>query len=593
VATQTGTPPGRMLAFGLALVAVLFAIMFGTGNTTPQLGLDLRGGTQVTLTPKLIEGSTGKITKKNLDTAVNIIRQRVDGIGVAEAEVATEGNNIVISVPGKGRNEVLDVVGTTALLRFRQVLQVEPVQPVAQPPTAATPSAAATPSGSAKPKATATPKASASAQGRALSHALVTGTSPTPAPTSAPTSTAAPTSTPSAGASASASPGVVAGVVTPPPRYTTLAQAQAAFPKFTCSSEKPDDTSPDYYLLACDKEQASKFILEKAKVNGTDLKGASAGIPQQSIGNEWQVQLQFKGGGTSRWGKLTTDVTKLPDVPSCGPPTGCNAVAVVLDGVVQSYPRIVEPILGGDAQITGNFSEKEASDLANVLKYGALPIQFERQQVVTVSATLGQDQLDAGLLAGAIGLILVILYSLIYYRGLGLVTIASLIIAGALTYSTVVLLGHAISYTLTLAGIAGVIVAIGITADSFIIYFERLRDEVREGRTLRSAVERGWTRAVRTILAADFISLLAAGVLYFLSIGSVRGFAFTLGLSTLIDILVVFVFTKPIVTLMVRSKFFGSGKPWTGLSAHQLGSVKAAVVERERHPRRRPRVGEV
>ena len=582
MATQTGTPPGRLLALGLGLVVLLFGIMFGTSNTTPQLGLDLRGGTQVTLTPKLIEGTEGKITQKNLDTAVNIIRQRVNGIGVAEAEVATEGNNIVISVPGKGRNEVLDVVGTTALLRFRQVLQVDSVQPVAQPASSATPSGTATPSASAKPKATASPKASAASQGRALSQALVTGTAPSPTPTS----------TPAAGASATPSPSASA-TVKKPPRYTTLEQAQAAFPKFTCSSEKPDDTSPDFYLVACDKEETSKFILDKAKVNGTELKGASAGIPQQSLGNEWQVQLQFKGGGTSAWGKLTTDVTKLPDVPQCGPPQGCNAVAVVLDGIVQSYPRIVEPILGGDAQITGNFTEKEASDLANVLKYGALPIQFDRQQVVTVSATLGQDQLDAGLLAGAIGLILVILYSLIYYRGLGLVTIASLILAGALTYSTVVLLGSAISYTLTLAGIAGVIVAIGITADSFIIYFERLRDEVREGRTLRSAVERGWTRAVRTILAADFISLLAAGVLYFLSIGSVRGFAFTLGLSTLIDIVVVFLFTKPIVTLMVRSKLYGSGKPWTGLSPQQLGSVKAVAVERERHPRRRPRAGEV
>jgi preprotein translocase subunit SecD len=373
-----------------------------------------------------------------------------------------------------------------------------------------------------------------------------------------------------------------------------LAQAQAAFTAFTCTSAKPDDSKPEYYLLACDTEATTKFLLAPAKVNGTDIKGASAGLPQQSIGSEWQVQLQFKSGGTKRWADLTTASKKLPEITSgCGPPQGCNAVAIVLDGIVQSYPRIDEPILGGDAQITGGFTQKEASDLANVLKYGALPIQFERQQVVSVSATLGQDQLDAGLLAGAIGLILVILYSLLYYRGLGLVTIASLIFAGALTYATVVLLGHAISYTLTLAGIAGVIVAIGITADSFIIYFERLRDEVREGRTLRSAVERGWARAVRTILAADFISLLAAGVLYFLSIGSVRGFAFTLGLSTLIDILVVFIFTKPIVTLMVRSKLFGSGKPWTGLSPHQLGSVKAVAVERERHPRRRPRAGEV
>jgi preprotein translocase subunit SecD len=581
-----------MLALGLGLIVVLFAVMFGTGTTSPQLGLDLRGGTQVTLTPKLAEGVGGKITKSNLNKAVDIIRQRVNGIGVAESEVATEGNNIVISVPGKGRTEVVKLVGTTALLRFRQALQSEPVQAVVQPSTAPTPSSSATTS----PKAAsaATPKTSASTKPRPVSEALLAAPHAAPTPSSSATPSPAATSTPAPTATPSAS-GAPSADLAPPPKYTTLAEAQAAFPTFTCTSPKPDDSKPEYYLLACDKESANKFILDKAKVNGTDLKGASAGIPQQSLGNEWQVQLQFKSHGTSEWAKLTTAANKLPDIgQGCGPPTGCNAVAIVLDGVVQSYPRITEPILGGDAQITGGFSQKEANDLANVLKYGALPIQFEQQQVVTVSATLGNDQLHAGLLAGVIGLVLVVLYSLLYYRGLGLVTIASLLVAGAFTYAVVVLLGHAISYTLTLAGIAGLIVAIGITADSFIVYFERLRDEVREGRTLRSAVERGWARAVRTILAADFISLLAAGVLYFLSIGSVRGFAFTLGLSTLIDLVVVFVFTKPIITLMVRSKMFGSGKPWTGLSPDQLGTVNApAVQQRERHPRRSPRAGEV
>jgi preprotein translocase subunit SecD len=580
-----------MLALGLGLIVVLFAVMFGTGTTSPQLGLDLRGGTQVTLTPKLVAG-TGKITKSNLNKAVDIIRQRVNGVGVAESEVATEGNNIVISVPGKGRTEVVQLVGTTALLRFRQVLQAQPVQAVVQPSTAPTPSgsAAATP----KVTASAKPTPSASVKPRALSNALLApDAAPSPAPSTSPSP--APTTTPTVSATPSATTTPSAANIQPPPRYTTIAEAQAAFAAFTCTSPKPDDTSPAYYLLACDKETANKFILDRAKVNGTDLKGASAGIPQQSLGNEWQVQLQFKSHGTSEWAKLTTAANKLPDISQgCGLPQGCNAVAIVLDGVVQSYPRITEPILGGDAQITGGFNQKQANDLANVLKYGALPIQFEQQQVVTVSATLGNDQLHAGLLAGAIGLILVVLYSLLYYRGLGLVTIASLAVAGAFTYSIVVLLGHAISYTLTLAGIAGLIVAIGITADSFIVYFERLRDEVREGRTLRSAVERGWARAVRTILAADFISLLAAGVLYFLSIGSVRGFAFTLGLSTLIDLVVVFVFTKPIITLMVRSKVFGSGKPWTGLSPEQLGTVnQPAVHQRERHPRRQnPRAGE-
>jgi preprotein translocase subunit SecD len=549
-----------MLALAVILLVALYGAMFATGDTSPQLGLDLRGGTQVTLTPD--KQGQGKITKGNLGKAVDILRQRVNGIGVAESDVATEGNNIVISVPGKGRDQVLQTLGQTALLRFRQVLEEG----------APTPATAA-------PTASATPKPSSSTNGRALSGALEQG-APSPSPN--PTPTTSPSASPSA------------GTTTGPPavRLTTLAQAQAFFASWTCTDPKPSDDQPTLYLVACDPTGQTKFLLDQAKVNGTDLKTASAGLPSNSIGgSEWEVDLSFKGGGSGRWGDLTSRVTKLPDPPSCSPPTGCNGVAIVLDGVVQSAPRIQEAILGGSAQITGSFTHKQADDLANVLKYGALPIKFVVQQSVTVSATLGSDQLHAGLLAGAIGLIAVVIYSFIYYRGLGLVTVASLILAGLYTYAAVVLLGSTISYTLTLAGIAGLIVAIGITADSFVVYFERLRDEVREGRTLRSAVERGWARAIRTILAADFVSLLAAAVLYVLSIGSVRGFAFTLGLSTLIDLVVVFIFTKPVVTLLVRGRLFGSGRPWTGLSPERLG-VTAVRTEPEGRRRRVPRTGE-
>jgi preprotein translocase subunit SecD len=340
-------------------------------------------------------------------------------------------------------------------------------------------------------------------------------------------------------------------------------------------------------------------LLAPASVDGTEIKSASAGLPQNSIGggNDWQVDLSFKSKGTSQFGKLTARIVKLPQPPSpCSPPAGCNAAAIVLDRVVESAPFInpqdsPNGIQGGQATISGNFTQKTANDLANVLKYGALPIEFQQQDVVSVSATLGGDQLHAGLLAGAIGLIAVVVYSFLYYRGLGLVTVASLALAGLLTYAAVALLGATISYTLTLAGIAGLIVAIGITADSFVVYFERLRDEVREGRTLRSAAERGWQRAQKTILAADFVSLLAAVVLYLLSIGSVRGFAFTLGLSTLIDLVVVYVFTKPLVTVLVRGRLFGSGKPWTGLSPERLG-VSAVRTDPEARRRRAPRPGQ-
>jgi preprotein translocase subunit SecD len=258
-------------------------------------------------------------------------------------------------------------------------------------------------------------------------------------------------------------------------------------------------------------------------------------------------------------------------------------VAIVLDNVVVSAPGINEPITGGQAEISGGspgFSQSTASDLANVLKYGALPLAFDQSEVSTISPTLGADQLRAGLIAGALGLALVILYSLAYYRGLGLVSVLSLVVAAAITYAAVVLLGKQIGFTLTLAGVAGVIVSIGITADSFIVYFERLRDEVRDGRSVRVAAETGWARARRTIIAADFVSILAAAVLYILSVGGVRGFAFTLGLTTLVDVLVVFLFTKPFVSVLVATKFFGSGRPITGLDPTRLGARQRPAVTR-------------
>jgi preprotein translocase subunit SecD len=278
--------------------------------------------------------------------------------------------------------------------------------------------------------------------------------------------------------------------------------------------------------------------------------------------------LSFNGEGTKAFGALTTRVTSLPS------PT--NQVAIVLDGLVVSAPRINEAINSGSAQISGSFSQTDATDLANVLKYGALPLAFDRGEVQQISPTLGADQLRGGLLAGFLGLLLVVLYSFLYYRGLGLVSVGSLAIAGLLAYLSFLLLGKWIGFTLTLAGIAGAIVAIGITADSFIVYFERIRDEVREGRSLRSAVETGWERARRTIIVADFVSMIAAVLLYFFAVGGVRGFAFTLGLTTLIDLFVVFIFTKPFVTILAKVKFFSSGHPLSGLSEKSLGVISTS-----------------
>lgn len=499
---KTSSRPGRALAITAIVVVALFALAFIQGATSIKLGLDLKGGTSVTLQPRLAPGETGTVTNSAIDQAVSIIRQRVNSLGVAESEVAAEGSgvnrNIVISVPGDAGRRVVDLVGQTAELRFRQV--------------------------------------------------LVQG-SPVPIATGA---TGASDATPPAGVSAA----------------TNL-----AYSKLDCTlpenrqgsaNDKPTDV-----IVSCDRTGGAKFILAAAEVLGRQVTKAAAEI-NQSSGAGWVVTLSFNGEGTKAFGALTSRVTSLP--------APLNQVAIVLDGLVVSAPSINEAINSGSAEITGSFTQVEAEDLSNVLKYGALPLAFDRGEVQQVSATLGADQLRGGLLAGIIGLFLVMMYSLLYYRGLGIVSIGSLVIAGTLTYILFLLLGKWLDFTLTLAGIAGAIVSIGITADSFIVYFERIRDEIRDGRTLRSAVESGWLRARRTILVADFVSIIAAVVLYVFAVGNVRGFAFALGLTTLVDIFVVFLFTKPIMTVLARVKFFSSGHPLSGLSPKSIGVLIPAKI---------------
>jgi preprotein translocase subunit SecD len=317
-------------------------------------------------------------------------------------------------------------------------------------------------------------------------------------------------------------------------------------------------------IISCDREGTAKYILAPAEVLGRQVTKASSVISTQNASG-WYVTLDFNGEGTSKFGAMTTRLTSLPSPQ--------NQAAIVLDGLVYSAPRINEPINTGTAQITGSFTQVEAQDLANVLKYGALPLAFDRGEVQQISPTLGADQLRGGLIAGALGLLLVILYSVLYYRGLGIVSVGSLLVASAIALLSILLLGKAIGFTLTLAGIAGVIVAIGITADSFIVYFERIRDEVREGRSLKSAVETGWKRARRTVIVADAVSMIAAVVLYFFAVGGVRGFAFTLGLTTVIDLIVVFFFTKPLMTVLAKLSFYSEGRPLSGFSAKSLGIV--------------------
>ncbi|TDU83443.1 preprotein translocase subunit SecD [Kribbella voronezhensis] len=562
MATTTTSRPGRLLIVLAVILVLLFGIMGLTRSWKPKLGLDLRGGTTITLTAKSSAGG-GQVTADQLSEAKNIISQRVNGAGVGESEITTSGRNLInVAVPGSNQESLIKQVGQTALLYFRIVYDAQAGGPVPTP--TATPTG--TPSG--KPSTSATPKPSSTIKppstpattpkGRAWSSVLSNATpTPTPNPSATPTATPKP-STP-------ATPAAELPKVTGDPlKWTPDATTQAAFAAAQCATLNKDDPNrdlPDKPLISCDKAGTSKYLLGPAILKGTDLSDASAGIPQG--GFAWQVNLKFTGDGGKKFLDATTNISQRGQ--------GQNLFAIVLDGVSISTPSVSGPIPGGQAQITGSFTESEARDLANVLKYGALPVTFDLSSVETISPQLGGDQLSAGITAGIIGLILVLIFSFLYYRGLGLVVVLSLAISAALTYASVVLLGKAIGFTLTLAGIAGLIVAIGITADSFVIYFERLRDEVREGRSLRSSVETGWARAKHTIIAADSISLLAAAVLYILAVGGVKGFAFTLGLTTLIDLLIVFIFTKPLVTLLARTDFFGHGHKLSGLDPEHLG----------------------
>ena len=573
--------PGRALVFVLIVLIALIGGMFLSGTHTPALGLDLRGGTTVTLKPReTVEGA--KIKKSDLDTAVNILRNRVNGLGVGNADVKVEGNNIVVSVPGKDTQGVLSDIGETAQLSISQVYETnsgstgttvpDTSSPTATPTTTPTTTPSAAPSAAASPATTpssAPSSAPASPQsmrgpddaGAQIQPAAFVGAaSATP---SAPSS-AAPSAAPSSPSSAETNPAQ--------PETTPTAAELAAYNSLDCSKKEnqqgqPQNDLPNKFLVTCGAPDGSttwyKYLLYPTLIPGKQISSAQAQFDTQG-GSGWSVQLTFKTSAANSWAKFTAEnVGKL--------------TAIVLDGNVFSAETIQQAITG-PTQITGNFSHKQASDLANVLKYGALPLAFDQQTAETVSATLGSSELHAGLLAGAIGLILVLLYSFLYYRGLSLVTVTSLALSAAIQYPVIVLLGKGIGYTLTLAGIAGLIVAIGVTADSFIVFFERLRDEVREGNSLRSAVEKGWVRARRTIVSADLVSLIAAVVLYWLAIGDVRGFAFTLGLSTIVDLFIVFFFTKPLITLLSRTSFFGEGHRFSGLDPAHLGVDKLRVA---------------
>ncbi|MDX2597160.1 MULTISPECIES: protein translocase subunit SecD [Streptomyces] len=560
--------PGRSLALILIAIVALTAGMFASGHRTPRLGIDLAGGTSITLKAKADQGAA--INKANMDTAVDIMNRRVNGLGVSEAEVQTQGtDHIIVNIPkGTNSKEAQQQVGTTAKLYFRPVLASEPTGAAAKTPAPSTsPSGSGSPSPSGSPSAkekassssTASPTATASAtsQGRAVSDALKADS--TPSPSGSPSATSSADSKASPSPSASSSGGTA---------DTTKLQAQYA--ALDCS--KPDQRSkagqgakPGEPTVACGENNKVwyKYLLGPAGVDGTEVKKAQAVFDTQGASG-WQVQMNFNSSGTKKFADITSELAKNQQPQ--------NEFGIVLDGNVVSSPFVQTAITGGQAEISGSFTQQEAQSLANMLSYGALPLSFKEDTVTTVTAALGGEQLRAGLLAGAIGLALVVLYLVIYYRGLSLVAMASLLVSAILTYVIMSLLGPAIGFALNLPAVCGAIVAIGITADSFIVYFERIRDEIREGRTLRPAVERAWPRARRTILVSDFVSFLAAAVLFIVTVGKVQGFAFTLGLTTVLDVVVVFLFTKPLMTLLARSKFFGGGHKWSGLDPKSLGA---------------------
>jgi preprotein translocase subunit SecD len=503
---------------GVIIVGLIALNAFGVftqnGSWTPKLALDLEGGTQIILAPKLESGQT--VTSEQLSEAVGIIRQRVNSSGVSESEINTQGGqNIVVSIPGTPDDATLERIRSSAKLEFRAVL-------VAGQPSGQTVGAdgTATP----VPEATVDPNLS---------------TTPAVEPTDASDL-----------------------------NYVTPA-LQAQYDAFNCDDINTTNVAPsDEPLVTCESNGSVKYILGPVEVDGSMISDATNGQATTQSGattGEWVVNIVFNNEGTTKFADVTQRLFNLTGVQ--------NQFAIVLDGGVISAPATQAAILDGKPQISGSFDQETSKALAGQLKFGALPISFTVQSQDTISATLGATQLVNGLIAGLIGLILVVMYSLAQYRLLGLVTVASLGVAAVITYLLITILSWREGYRLSLAGVAGLIVAIGITADSFIVYFERVRDELRDGRGLESAVEAGWKRAFRTIVASDVVNFLAAAVLFVLAVGNVRGFALTLGLTTIVDLLVVSLFTHPMLQLVARTKFFSSGHRLSGLDPRALGAV--------------------
>ncbi|OBI99399.1 protein translocase subunit SecD [Mycobacterium sp. 1465703.0] len=601
--------PARYLSVFLLLLVGVYLLVFLTGDkrAAPKLGIDLRGGTRVTLTARTPDGS--KPSREALAQAQQIIGARVNGLGVSGSEVVVDGDNLIITVPGNDGNEARNL-GQTARLYIRPVLNSMPAQSVEPKPAPRQPAPGQPAPGQPAPgqpapgqsapgqPAPGQPAPAQPAPGQPAPPPAgqpAPGAQPRPYPQDPPPTPSpappAPSPAPAPAAPAPApapAPAAPAGEAPPaeqpaPPdprkdladriteekkwRQSTRQGIQFLALQFQATRCDKDDIlagndDPAQPLITCSTDHKVAYLLGPSIISGDQIQDASASQNQRGIG--YVVDLQFKSAAANTWADFTA--------AHIGTQT-----AFTLDSQVVSAPMIQEAIPGGRTQISGGdppFTAATAKQLANVLKYGSLPLSFESSEAQTVSATLGLTSLRAGLVAGAIGLVLVLLYSLLYYRVLGLLTALSLAASGAMIFAILVILGRQINYTLDLAGIAGLIIGIGTTADSFVVFFERIKDEIREGRSFRSAVPRGWTRARKTIVSGNAVTFLAAAVLYALAIGQVRGFAFTLGLTTVLDIVVVFLVTWPLVYLASKSPTLA--KP----AYNGLGAVQQVARER-------------
>jgi len=563
--------PARYLGLFLALLVGVYLLVFLTGDkkAEPKLGIDLQGGTRVTLTARTPDGS--RPSQDALNQAQQIIASRVNGLGVSGSEVVIDGDNLVITVPGNDSNEARNL-GQTARLYIRPVIHSIAAQQAQQPGEQAGPAQGGPPAGQpgGQPQVPNAPLAPAPAeQGAVPGEQQPAPESPlTPQPRPYPE--APPPSPAPPGPSPKPEEKDLAQRITDEKalRQSTEQQIQILALQFQATRCNDEDVlagndDPNLPLVTCSTDHSQVYLLDKSIISGEQIKNASSGMDTQR--GEYIVQVEFKPDAAATWADFTASHVG-------------TQTAFTLDSQVVSAPQIEEAIPGGNTQITGQFNAEKAKELANVLKYGSLPLSFESSEAETVSATLGLTSLRAGLIAGAIGLALVLLYSLLYYRILGVLTALSLIASGAMVFALLVLLGRYINYTLDLAGIAGLIIGIGMTADSFVVFFERIKDEIREGRSFRSAVPRGWQRARKTIISGNAVTFLAAVVLYVLAVGQVKGFAFTLGLTTILDVVVVFLVTWPLVYLASKSTTLA--KP----AFNGLGAVQQIARERRATP---------